>query len=113
MDLQYYAASLEGLYPQAQCTNIMRITGRFPSAIKYFIKPQLQTETNTIMAEAIRYNIEPRRIQFDGFPVARLLPKIGLNGVGPWLFFDHMGPHKFEVGQGLDVPPHPTSTLPP
>ncbi|MGD9260416.1 MAG: pirin family protein, partial [Desulfobacterales bacterium] len=63
------------------------------------------------MAEAIRYNIEPRRIQFDGFPVARLLPRMGLNGVGPWLFFDHMGPHEFEVGQGLDVPPHPHINL--
>jgi redox-sensitive bicupin YhaK (pirin superfamily) len=63
------------------------------------------------MAEAIRYKIEPRGIQFDGFPVARLLPKIGLNGVGPWLFFDHMGPHYFEADQGLDVPPHPHINL--
>jgi redox-sensitive bicupin YhaK (pirin superfamily) len=63
------------------------------------------------MAEAIRYKIEPRGIQFDGFPVARLLPKMGLNGVGPWLFFDHMGPHDFEAGQGLDVPPHPHINL--
>ena len=63
------------------------------------------------MAKAIRYNIKPRRIQFDGFPVARLLPRIGLNGVGPWLFFDHMGPHNFEAGQGLDVPPHPHINL--
>jgi redox-sensitive bicupin YhaK (pirin superfamily) len=63
------------------------------------------------MEDAIRYIIEPRRIQFDGFPVARLLPKIGLNGVGPWLFFDHMGPHDFGVGRGLDVPPHPHINL--
>ena len=67
--------------------------------------PKQQTEVNTLMTEAIRYNIEPRSIQFDGFPVARLLPRIGLNSVGPWLFFDHMGPHEFEAGQGLDVPP--------
>ena len=63
------------------------------------------------MAEAIRYNIEPRRIQFDGVPVARLLPRIGLKSVGPWLFFDHMGPHEFEVGKSLDVPPHPHINL--
>jgi redox-sensitive bicupin YhaK (pirin superfamily) len=63
------------------------------------------------MIKAIRYNIEPRRIQFDGFPVARLLPRIGLNGIGPWLFFDHMGPHDFEAGQSLDVPPHPHINL--
>ena len=63
------------------------------------------------MTEAIRHIIEPRKIQFDGFPVARSLPRIGLNGVGPWLFFDHMGPHDFEAGQGLDVPPHPHINL--
>ena len=41
------------------------------------------------MVEAIRYNIEPRKIQFDGFPVARLLPRIGLNSVGPGLQLWH------------------------
>ena len=64
-----------------------------------------------IMGNAIRKIIEPRRVQFDGFPVARLLPRTGLKSVGPWLFFDHMGPHDFEVGQGLDVPPHPHINL--
>jgi len=63
------------------------------------------------MAKAIKLSIEPREIQFDGFPVARLLPRIGLKSVGPWLFFDHMGPHAFEVGQGLDVIPHPHINL--
>ena len=63
------------------------------------------------MSDAILKIIEPRRIQFDGFRVARLLPRIGLKGVGPWLFFDHMGPHRFEAGQGLDVPPHPHINL--
>ncbi len=63
------------------------------------------------MAKSIKLSIEPRRIQFDGFPVARLLPRIGLKSVGPWLFFDHMGPHAFEVGQGLDVIPHPHINL--
>jgi redox-sensitive bicupin YhaK (pirin superfamily) len=63
------------------------------------------------MTDAIQYIIEPRKIQFDGFPVAGCLPKIGLNGVGPWLFFDHMGPHDFQTDQGLDVPPHPHINL--
>ena len=63
------------------------------------------------MAKAIKHIIEPRKIQFDGFPVARYLPRIGLNGVGPWLFFDHMGPYDFEAGHGLDVPPHPHINL--
>jgi len=63
------------------------------------------------MTGAIGHIIEPRKIQFDGFPVARSLPRIGLNVVGPWLFFDHMGPHDFEAGHGLDVPPHPHINL--
>ena len=66
---------------------------------------------DTVMADKIISIIEPRKIQFDGFPVARLLPRIGLNSLGPWLFFDHMGPHDFEAGQGLDVPPHPHINL--
>jgi hypothetical protein len=63
------------------------------------------------MTDAIKSIIEPRKIQFDGFPIARSLPRIGLKSVGPWLFFDHMGPHDFEAGQGLDVPPHPHINL--
>lgn len=63
------------------------------------------------MAEVFKHTIEPREIQFDGFPVARSLPKTGLKGVGPWLFFDHMGPHTFDAGQGFDVVPHPHINL--
>ncbi len=68
-------------------------------------------QTVVIMTTVFRHTIEPRRIKFDGFPVARLLPRIGLKGVGPWLFFDHMGPHQFDAGQGLDVVPHPHINL--
>ena len=63
------------------------------------------------MTNIFKHTIEPRQIKFDGFPVARSLPKIGLKSVGPWLFFDHMGPHQFEAGQGLDVVPHPHINL--
>jgi redox-sensitive bicupin YhaK (pirin superfamily) len=63
------------------------------------------------MASSIHTIIEPRNISFDGFPVRRLLPRIGLKSVGPWLFFDHMGPHKFEVGKNLAVLPHPHINL--
>jgi redox-sensitive bicupin YhaK (pirin superfamily) len=68
-------------------------------------------ENAVIMADVFKHIIEPREIQFDGFPVARLLPRIGLKSVGPWLFFDHMGPHTFDAGQGLDVVPHPHVNL--
>ncbi|MCH2548069.1 MAG: pirin family protein [Alphaproteobacteria bacterium] len=42
-----------------------------------------------------------------GFSVKRSLPFAKQRMVGPWIFFDHMGPASFPVGQGLDVRPHP------
>ena len=42
-----------------------------------------------------------------GFTVGRVLPAIGRKMVGPFIFFDHMGPATFAPGQGLDVRPHP------
>lgn len=43
----------------------------------------------------------------DGFMVRRLLPAAAARAVGPFVFFDHMGPAEFAPGQGLDVRPHP------
>lgn len=43
----------------------------------------------------------------EGFMVRRLLPDIALRTVGPFVFFDHMGPVDFAAGRGLDVRPHP------
>lgn len=48
-----------------------------------------------------------RRDLGDGFSVRRLLPHPQTRHVGPFVFFDHMGPVHFEAGQGLDVRPHP------
>ncbi len=43
----------------------------------------------------------------DGFNVRRLLPHMEARHVGPFVFFDHMGPVQFAPGRGLDVRPHP------
>ncbi len=43
----------------------------------------------------------------EGFMVRRLLPDLALRTVGPFVFFDHMGPVDFAPGQGLDVRRHP------
>jgi redox-sensitive bicupin YhaK (pirin superfamily) len=43
----------------------------------------------------------------DGFMVRRLLPSVARRMVGPFIFFDQMGPAQLEVGKGLDVRPHP------
>jgi hypothetical protein len=42
-----------------------------------------------------------------GFVVRRLLPDVKRRAVGPFIFLDHMGPHDFPAGQGIDVRPHP------
>ncbi len=42
-----------------------------------------------------------------GFIVRRLLPHTKRRSIGPFVFFDHMGPHQFAPGEGIDVRPHP------
>lgn len=42
-----------------------------------------------------------------GFAVRRLLPFHARRMVGPFVFFDHMGPADFPPGAGIDVRPHP------
>src|SRR5690242_7037837 len=43
----------------------------------------------------------------DGFRVRRALPSPHRRSVGPFVFFDHMGPVVLAPGKGLDVRPHP------
>ena len=43
----------------------------------------------------------------DGFTVRRLLPELRARHVGPFVFYDHMGPAGFAPGKGVDVRPHP------
>jgi redox-sensitive bicupin YhaK (pirin superfamily) len=51
--------------------------------------------------------IEPRLHDLGGFNVARVLPHRLARHVGPFVFFDHIGPARFAAGQGIDVRPHP------
>lgn len=43
----------------------------------------------------------------DNFVVRRALPSTERRMVGPFVFLDEMGPHRFSQGKGLDVRPHP------
>jgi redox-sensitive bicupin YhaK (pirin superfamily) len=47
----------------------------------------------------------------DGFRVRRLLPSAERRLVGPFVFFDQMGPVAMPPGRGLDVRPHPHVNL--
>jgi redox-sensitive bicupin YhaK (pirin superfamily) len=60
---------------------------------------------------AIDLIIQPREHDLGGFTVRRALPSARQRMVGPWIFFDHMGPAAFEPGQGVDVRPHPHINL--
>lgn len=51
--------------------------------------------------------IKPHAKDVDGLAVRRLLPSHPHKMVGPFIFFDHMGPAAFGPGAGLDVRPHP------
>ena len=53
--------------------------------------------------------IEQRRKSLGGFEVGRILPFVQRRMVGPFVFFDHMGPVDFEPGlpRDVDVRPHP------
>lgn len=56
---------------------------------------------------AIDMIIQPRDKDLGGFSVRRVLPTIERKMVGPWIFFDHMGPAGFPAGEGIKVRPHP------
>jgi redox-sensitive bicupin YhaK (pirin superfamily) len=57
----------------------------------------------------IDLTIQQRRRDLGGFAVGRVLPYAKRRMVGPFIFFDHMGPVRFEPGlsRSADVRPHP------
>ena len=57
--------------------------------------------------DAIDTVIIPRARDLGGFEVRRALPAPKRQMVGPFIFFDQMGPAEFVTGQGIDVRPHP------
>jgi redox-sensitive bicupin YhaK (pirin superfamily) len=61
--------------------------------------------------ESIALVIEARPRDLGGFGVRRALPSAGRRMVGPFIFFDHMGPTEMPPGRGIDVRPHPHIAL--
>ena len=55
--------------------------------------------------------ILPRSGDLGGFGVLRALPFSKRRLVGPFIFWDQMGPGEFLTGQGVDVRPHPHINL--
>ena len=57
--------------------------------------------------DAIETLIIPRSSDVGGFEVRRALPSSRRRLVGPFIFFDRMGPALLRAGQAFDVKPHP------
>lgn len=55
--------------------------------------------------------IDGRERDLGGFVVRRVLPCRARQMVGPFIFFDHLGPAEFAAGHGIDVRPHPHISL--
>jgi redox-sensitive bicupin YhaK (pirin superfamily) len=63
--------------------------------------------TDTPLPAGVDQVIRPRARDIGSFSVRRALPAPRRRLVGPFIFFDHMGPVDFLPGQGIDVRPHP------
>ena len=57
--------------------------------------------------DAIETLIIPRTSEVGGLQVRRALPTSKRRLVGPFIFFDRMGPALLRAGEALDVAPHP------
>ncbi|RUW92840.1 pirin family protein, partial [Mesorhizobium sp. M8A.F.Ca.ET.023.01.1.1] len=58
-------------------------------------------------SDQIELMVIPNAKDIGGFEVRRALPTAKRRLVGPFIFFDRMGPAILRAGQALDVRPHP------
>lgn len=68
------------------------------------LDPSIPIGTQVDQIETV---IVPRARDLGGFEVRRALPSAQRQMVGPFIFFDQMGPAEFLTGEGIDVRPHP------
>lgn len=61
--------------------------------------------------DAVELIVQPKEKDLGGFSVRRVLPARQRRMVGPWVFFDQMGPAVFPAGEGIKVRPHPHINL--
>lgn len=59
------------------------------------------------MKHPVEGTLLPVTHDLGAFKVRRVLPARGLTMVGPFCFVDQFGPGHFDIGQGMDVRPHP------
>ncbi|PLZ03256.1 hypothetical protein CY652_05420 [Burkholderia sp. WAC0059] len=59
------------------------------------------------MSSSIKAILTPHERDIGNLVVRRVLPALAARLVGPFIFFDHMGPATLPAGTGVDVRPHP------
>lgn len=67
-------------------------------------EPQVRTPPACRALETV---VEPRPRDIGGLEVRRVLPAKQRPSVGPFVFFDQIGPAELAPGSGIDVRPHP------
>lgn len=73
--------------------------------------PDQEQKCKSAACLAVKWLIQPSEKDLGDFSVRRALPSSQAPMVGPWIFFDHIGPARFEAGKGVNVRPHPHINL--
>ena len=69
------------------------------------------TPGDAASVDAVETLIVPRAVDLGEMTVRRALPSARRQMVGPFIFFDQMGPAEFLTDEGIDVRPHPHINL--
>ena len=72
-----------------------------------FFPAEDPTPGDAFSCDQIELMVVPNAKDIDGFQVRRALPTAKRRLVGPFIFFDRMGPAILRAGHALDVRPHP------
>ena len=59
------------------------------------------------LSSSVKAILKPSLRDIGSLTVRRVLPALAARLVGPFIFFDHMGPASYAPGTGVDVRPHP------
>jgi len=72
-----------------------------------FFPAEDPTPGDAFSCDQLELMVIPNAKDIDGFQVRRALPTAKRRLVGPFIFFDRMGPAILRAGHALDVRPHP------
>ncbi len=78
-----------------------------PDNISSFVKSgqaMSDSDRSALFDAGIEQIIEPDIKDPGGFSVRRVLPAESRRMVGPFIFFDHLGPAEFPPGEGIPLP---------